>query len=175
MNAVWIGIFQTGETWGFILALFDIIGMVVTSVMFMEESNSTNVNWFEWIVMRGGFGIYAGWVTGATILNSAIMQKALGLNSTYASWGLSEDTVSIVVLWVAFLIYSARALIHANPMFGSVFIYTSLSIYLNPSNASYTSVLNNALAVCVTLGVEMVALWGYLLAINVWGIDTEAT
>ena len=125
--------------------------------------------------MRGGFSIYAGWVTGATILNSAIVQKSLGLQTTYASWGLSEDTISIIILWVAFLIYSARALIHNNPMFGSVFIYTTYSIFANPSNAAYTSVINNALAVCITLGVEMVALWGWLASVMIYGIDDGST
>jgi len=149
--------------------------MVVTAVMFMEMTNSDSVNWFECISMRAGFGIYAGWITGATILNSAIVQKSMGLQTTYASWGLSEDTISIIVLWVAFLIYTARAFIHNNPMFGSVFIYTTLSIYLNPSNAAYTDVKNNALAVMIALAVEMVGLWGYLGAINLWEVDTGAT
>ena len=88
---------------------------------------------------------------------------------------MSEDIVSIFVIWVAFLIYTARAFIHNNPMFGSVFIYTLISIYLNPTNASYTSVLNNVLAAAIALAVEMLSLWGYLGAINLWDVKDGAT
>lgn len=83
LNAVWISIFQVGQTWGFILALIDIAAMVFTAVIFTNEANSYSVTSFEFMTMRTGFGIYAGWITGATILNSAIMLKSMGVDEAW--------------------------------------------------------------------------------------------
>ena len=42
------------------------------------KSTRTSVNIFEWITLRGGMSIYAGWLTAATILNATITIQRLG-------------------------------------------------------------------------------------------------
>lgn len=69
ITPVWLYLFQTNTWWGMLLALFDIIGMLSTNIYVMMVACRNTVNIFELIFLRGGFSIYSGWVTAATILN----------------------------------------------------------------------------------------------------------
>lgn len=53
--------------------------MLSSNLYIMRESTETNVNISEWISLRGGFSIYAGWVTAATILNATFLLKKVGV------------------------------------------------------------------------------------------------
>ena len=68
-NAAWLIMFQTNNVYGMIAALFDISGMLASNLYIMMCSTRTYVDIFELISLRGGFSIYSGWVTAATILN----------------------------------------------------------------------------------------------------------
>ena len=60
------------------MSLIEIIMMLVNTTFIMMKSTRTSVNIFEWITLRGGMSIYAGWLTAATILNATITIQRLG-------------------------------------------------------------------------------------------------
>ena len=79
INSIWLVLFQTNTVWGFVLSLLDIIAMLTSNIFMMDKSTNTSVNTTEWISMRGGFSVYSGWVTAATILNVTYMLKSMGV------------------------------------------------------------------------------------------------
>merc|ERR1719498_334436 len=70
-NSLWLVIFGQNELWAFILAWFVIIGMIVTQTFIMRLAIRAELNWLEFIFLRAAFSIYNGWVSAATILNTA--------------------------------------------------------------------------------------------------------
>ena len=63
-----------------------------------------------------------GWGTAALILNIAFMLK---------SWGVVGDfevTVSVIILWVALVIYVIYSFLERNPLFGAVYIWVLFAI-----------------------------------------------
>jgi len=69
LNQLWIVVhsFSTGPTW--ILAWIIIASMLANTLFMMMKSTRAEVNVVEWISIRFGFSIYAGWLTVANILS----------------------------------------------------------------------------------------------------------
>ena len=72
-----------------------LITLIVIYSRINDEYQNRNINWIEVLInyiifqilcMRFGFGVYLGWVTAATILNTA---QAL------FKWGLNEKSGNI--------------------------------------------------------------------------------
>ena len=99
INGLWLIIFQTFTGWGFALALLVIFAMLATNTYIMMVSDRTNVNITEWITLRGGFSIYSGWVTAATILNVTFMLKQFGVADPYIPWFDEEEIGVGILLW----------------------------------------------------------------------------
>jgi len=77
---------------------------------------------WELIGLRIGFSIYCGWLTAATILGFANSGKASGMSD--ATFGVGfEENIAIVILWVAWIIYSAGAWWMQNPLFAAVMFW----------------------------------------------------
>jgi len=130
MNAFWLVIFQTNTVWGFVVSFLQIAVILGTNLYMMMMSTRNETNWIEWIAIRGGFSIYSGWVTAATILNATYMLKSWGLNETDVDW-LDEEIAATVIAWVAFVIYNLATYIERNPMYGAVFIWVITAIRNN--------------------------------------------
>lgn len=130
MNAFWLVIFQTNTVWGFVVSFLQIAVILGTNLYIMMQSTRNETNWIEWIAIRGGFSIYSGWVTAATILNVTYMIKSWGFNETDVEW-LDEEIATIVIAWVAFVIYNLATYIERNPMYGAVFIWVITAIRNN--------------------------------------------
>lgn len=165
INSVWLVLFQTNTTWGFTLALIDIIAMLTSNIFMMMKSTQTSVNITEWISMRGGFSIYSGWVTTATILNIAFMLKAFGVADPDIPY-VDEEQITVFVLWVALAIYNLKAYSDRNPLYGSVFIWVILAIrnQIVTNEPQYTLISENATYIAIIHGISMVALWSWLAA-----------
>ena len=114
---------------GFVLSLLDIILMLYTCCLLMMKATRTKVNAFEWITMRCGFTMYAGWVTAATILNATFMLKSFG--AADPNIPIDEETTTVIILWVAFVIYNMAAYRERNPLFGAIFIWVIFAIHHN--------------------------------------------
>ena len=104
------------------------MGLLVTAVMMMVKSNSSKVNWFEWIVLRGGNSLYAGWLTAATILNATVVLKSFGVSDANLPSGFTEQGITIFMMWTAFVVYNLRAYLDRNPLYGSVLIWVVMAI-----------------------------------------------
>lgn len=76
-----------------------------------------------------GFSIYSGWVTAATILNVSILLKSLGMKDPDLAY--SEESISVVILCVAEVIYLITTAVENNPLFGLVYIWVLLAIRSN--------------------------------------------
>merc|ERR1711924_287336 len=86
----------------------------------------------EWISMRAGFSIYNGWVTAATILNVCFVLKSSGMKDPNVLGGkLTEEQISIPILWVACIIYNVYSYREWNPLYGTVFIWMVTAIRNN--------------------------------------------
>jgi len=172
INAVWLVLFQTNQIWGFALGLIDIIAMLATNVYIMKLATTSDVNVYEWIGLRGGFSIYAGWVTAATILNAVYLLKASGMADPNIYW-LNEEQITVGILWVAFLIYNVRSYVDRNPLYGSILIWVILAIRSNIVNnkAQYTMISDAATQIAILHGISMVFLWTWLSAESWYSVD----
>jgi benzodiazapine receptor len=173
INSVCLVLFQTNTVWGFAISLIDIIARLTSNIFMMMNSTSTGINVTEWISMRGGFSIYSGWVTAATILNVTYFLKFLGLTDPDIPFGMDEESVTVVILWVAFAIYNLKAYWDRNPLYDSVFIWVILAIRNKIVNnkAHYTSISDSATYIAIIHGISMVALWSWLATESYYDID----
>jgi len=134
--------------------------MLSINLYIMMISTRTSVNWTEWISLRGGFSIYSGWVTAATILNATFMLKNLGFKDPTIP-RFDEEQISIAILAVAFAIYNAASYIELNPLYGSVFIWVIVAIRSNIVNnkSQYTDLEAVSSYLAIFQSISMTALW----------------
>ena len=172
INVFWLFLFPLDSGFGFVAGLIDIVAMLVTNVMIMEKSLKTSVNWIEWITLRGGYSIYSGWVTAATILNVVYMFKYFGLSDPIFGGAITEEQITVAILYVAFAIYTALSYIDRNPMYGTIFEWVIIAIWYNivTNKSQYTAISTNALALAIANGISMVGLWTMLAAEKVYDI-----
>ena len=178
INGVWLLIFQTYSGAGMILGLIDIAMMLITNVYIMMVSSRTSVNVTEWIGLRGGFGIYSGWVTAATILNATFLLRFFGVTEeedpNNVFWGLiNEEQATIIILYVATIIYNLASFTEMNPMFGSVFIWVVTAIRSNIVNnkPENTDLIANTEYIALFQAISMTGLWSYLGTTAIYGVD----
>lgn len=94
----------------------------------MYKATETYASPIEWISMRGGFSIYSGWVTAATILNLAFVLKRLGVADPNIPF-FDEEELSIFMLYAVFLIYNYVAFDDHNPIYGGVYLWVLAAIH----------------------------------------------
>jgi len=82
MNSVWLPVFQSNTDWGFIVGWFLIVGIWMTNTAIMVIAERSEMWWLEALLVRVPFSVYSGWVTGATVLNTAYMLKYMGMTDT---------------------------------------------------------------------------------------------
>ena len=140
----------------------------------MGLSTHDSVNVYEWIGLRGGFSIYAGWVTAATILNAVYLLKASGMADPNIPY-FDEEQITVAVCWVAFVIYNLRAYWDRNPLYGSVLMWVILAIRNNIVNnkAQYTLISDAATQIAIAHGISMTILWTWVTAEAWYGVETE--
>jgi translocator protein len=122
---IWFPTFSSNTGWGFIISSIDILVMIGSALYMEFMSNRAEVNWAEWIFIRGGLSIYCGWLTAATILNITALLKFYEFEGF--DW-YSEEAITITILYVAWLIYTLATYIELKPLYGGVFIWVCLAI-----------------------------------------------
>merc|ERR1719183_707329 len=171
----WWTFWYLDKPWAYILSDLMIIGMLWTAAMMMSLSTTMTTNWLEWLSMRETFSLYAGWLTAATILNTTIILRSYGVNQSTLPWGITEEQVTIAILWVAFVIYNARAYVDWNPLYGSVFIWVIIAIYYNQItdySSQYKALMNNCIAILIAHGLSMVAEWTFTGTTTYYGLTS---
>ena len=167
----WFFLFQSYTGWGFIISSFDIGLMLATAVYMMMVSTRQVVNWWEAVFIRGGMTIYSGWLTTATILNIVIALKFLGVKDPDIP--ITEEITSIILLYVAAIIYNLASYIELNPLYGAVFIWVVYAIRneileLKPGN---DDLLVNLDILGVFQSISMTALVSYLAAEAIYDVS----
>lgn len=172
MNAFWLVIFQTNTIWGFILSFLQIVVILGTNLYMMMMSTRSETNWVEWISIRGGFSIYSGWVTAATILNATYMLKSWGLNETDVDW-LNEEYAAVAMVWIAFVVYNLATYIDRNPLYGAVFIWVITAIRNNvvENKSELTTLETNADWITVIHSISIVAWAAHLATLSFFDAD----
>jgi len=89
-------------------------------------------NWFEVIAIRIGLSIYCGWITAATILNTAFLLKAFGVKGD--DLPLTEEWFGIITIWVAFALYNLISFFERDPAYGAVFLWALGWIFAEVQN-----------------------------------------
>lgn len=131
LNGLWLVLFLSNSTFTSGLALLDMIVLLTTCRWIMYKSTNAKVNLFEGITLRGGFTIYAGWITAAMILSASQFLMQLGLVDPNIPYGFNEENISQIIMWVALVIYNLVAWGERNPLYGSVFIWAASAIKSN--------------------------------------------
>jgi hypothetical protein len=134
------------------------------------------LNLVESISLRGGFTIYAGWVTAATILNASFLLKRLGLADPDIPYGFDEESLTQVVVWIALAIYNVVAYSERNPLYGSIYIWVTLAIKnkLEEYHPETTSLISDLGTITGIHTVSMVVLWTLLSAELIYDLDVPS-
>jgi len=128
LNAAWICIFGMDNLAAFIITTFIIIGMYVTGMKILQIAVAEKLNnWWEKIFFRGGFSIYVGWLTAASILNVCFVLKGFGVDPQNTDVP-NEMFWSKVILLVALVLYTAYTFVGRNPLFGIIYVWVLLAI-----------------------------------------------
>jgi len=145
--------------------------MLTSNIYMMMQSISTPVNSTEFIAMRGGFSIYSGWVTAATILNATYMLKSFGVADP--DLAMDEEEITCEILGVAWLIYTLVAYTERNPLYGSMLLYVVYAIRDNIVNnkPQYTKIEESANWILGLHGISMVFLWSWISAEVYYDVD----
>lgn len=171
-NALWLVVFQTNTIWGFVVSTFLIFGILITNVYMMMVSTRMEANWVEWISLRVGMSIYAGWVTAATILNVTYMLKSWGLSAANISW-LDEEITTIVIAWIAWTIYTLAAFLEKNPIYGGTFIWVITAIRSNAIKKGLSKLEINTDIITVLHSVLMAGWYVHLWTMQFYEIEVE--
>jgi len=93
----------------------------------MLSSRATKVTITEFIGLRCGFSIYAGWLTAATILNFSIILKDIGLSDSNNIYPSEEEWTKIMMM-VALVVYVLVSVSERNPLFGAVYLWVLVAL-----------------------------------------------
>jgi len=103
-----------------IVGLVIIAAMLATAILIMYHQSFVTLTITEFIGLRCGISLYAGWLNAATILNVAHMNKSLGMRKEN---GWNEVRATTIIIWIACAVYIACGFCYRNPLFGAVFLH----------------------------------------------------
>lgn len=125
---MWQFVFMTNKVSGFIGAFGIILGLLSTCLSIMLIINRSQLNMFEALVVYTEFGLYAGWVTCATILNFCYCIKSV-ISQDKDKFETYDDSKSaIIAVWVATVLFMIISYTETNFIYGSVWLWAALAI-----------------------------------------------
>lgn len=131
LQVIWLPSFMSDTAIGFIVSEIVIAAMLGTALMMamaaVEATNNSELKYdpVSLISIRGGMSIYAGWLTAATILGASNMLKHMGMSEEN---GWNEETWTLIMLWIALMVYAGTTYIIDDPIYGAVLIWASMGI-----------------------------------------------
>lgn len=172
LNGIWIALFLSDTMVTFILAQMDMAIILVTCLWIMLKSSNAKVNLIEAITLRGGFTIYAGWITAAFIVSISQILYRLGMVDPNIIWGFNEENLSQIIAWIALIIYNTAAWTQRNPLFGAIYIWVSYAIKseLENKHPSFTSLIDTVTNIAEIQTGSMVVLLALLSAELIYGL-----
>ena len=122
--------------------MIDSFVMLGSALVILNISTTNHLNnWWENVFFRGGFSIYAGWLTTATILNVAFFLKSLGVDTGNTNIP-NEVFWSKIILSVAFVIFNVYSYQARNPLYGAVFLWVLDAIKSNSVDKEIPELVN---------------------------------
>lgn len=103
LNAAWIWVVQAGWLAASLLVIVVLLAVLIRILFILMRNRAENAA--DAIITDGTFGLYLGWVTVATIANTAAVLGAAG----FSGFGLSVPLLASVVLAVAAVIGIVQA------------------------------------------------------------------
>ena len=97
--------------------------ILTTALLISKEANAAELNWIETIGLKWGTSLYSGWLSVATVLNTGFLLKESGITEDW-----NEAGWSIMMLWVAAAIYSAKAYLEEDPVYAAVYVWALFGI-----------------------------------------------
>jgi hypothetical protein len=123
----------------------------------MNVASSGKLTATNFVGLRMGFSVYAGWLTSATILNTSIMLKAYGLSA--ADMGIDEARYGVAILIIAECVYVSAGYLYSNPLYSSIYLWVLVSI------RAYQTGVDN---IITTTEVLLVVHGCYIVGLTVW-------
>ena len=140
-NIFWVPLFQLNTTTGFFLSQLVISVLLSTALLISKEVNAAELNWIETIGLKWGSSLYSGWLSVATILNTGFVLKGSGISEDW-----DEGVWSVIMLWVAMIIYCAKAYLEEDPIYAAVYVWALFGIK-DLDNADIASSVNIVIGV----------------------------
>lgn len=139
--------------------------MLVTAYYMMFAADRSTNNLIEFITMRGGFSIYAGWLTAATILNVSFLMRWLGIQGPISNLLFTEEMLGVIKIWMAFAVYEFVSYFDRNPVFGGVFIWVlaGIMVDIEDNRDQMTTLWTNCLVALILHSISLSALSAYLI------------
>ena len=130
LNSFWFTFFFHKTTGGYAMAQIVIFAMLATAIYpamkAVEAADNGELN--DWMVLwglRGGMSVYSGWLTVASILSFSIMLEDAGMTDDN---GWDEESWTIGMLWIAFLVFTLTTYLNNDPVYGAVLVWASFGI-----------------------------------------------
>lgn len=121
-NVVWIYLWHHLEIRWSLLAIAALLATLAYAYIRVDRLPARTEG--EWWLLRVPLGIYLGWVTVATVVNTAVTLVYLGWNG----FGLSDPTWGMLVLAVVALLAAALSLYQSDIALSLTFIWALVGI-----------------------------------------------
>ena len=152
LNALWVWVFGIGE---FVISFFLILPIVATAVlayMWLGIGAPTGQPGGAPVIERVfkvAVGIYAAWLTIATIASAATALVSAGWNG----FGLTDTVWTVIMLGVGTLLCILLVIRFKDPTFAAVYVYAFIGILVRRYETHWTVGLAAAVtaAICVVL------------------------
>jgi hypothetical protein len=143
------------------LSLLLIIVILLTLIKIVNLLKKESFSLKEKILIQWPFSLYLGWITVATIANVTVFLVSIN----WSGFGLKESTWTVIVLLVATLIGLRRMLKNQDMVYGLVFIWAYLGIWLKHTlpqelGGQYPSVITTVI-ICSALFLIAQGFLGY--------------
>lgn len=146
LNALWIVTWHYGKL---PLSLLVMAGMLVSLIYI-----NMTIAHLPFGIIKAAFGIYLGWICIATIANVT----ALLVNYNWNSFGISQETWTIIMIAIGALLVALTIYRISNPFIGLSVIWAFTGIIIKRQDDYKSIVIAAAVAIVV---VSLVTIWGF--------------
>lgn len=147
LNALWIVFWHYGKL---PFSLLVMLGLLITLIYI-----NISIRELPFGIIKASFGIYLGWICIATIANVT----ALLVNANWDGFNISQETWTIMMIFVGTLIIALTIYRLKNPFIGLSVVWAFIGIAIKRQD-DYRSIFISAI-IALSL-VSLITLWGFL-------------
>lgn len=128
INIAWIFAWHYDYIWITVLLM---IALLISLIAIANYLNAQKFSGKEKLFILAPFSVYFGWITVATIANITVFLVKIG----WGGWGLQPFIWAASIIAVGAVIGIWRMIKDRNLMYGAVFVWAYLGIYIKHSSA----------------------------------------